>query len=140
MTPEQKANMLRWAQELETTEVKQTQQVLCNLQGEMCCMGIATEMWRKETGKGEWTRAWAGGVKKFKVDTQGFYETQYPTREICDYFGIETTAYGSAAGFPAAAYFAALNDTGRLSFAEIAGTIREKLEEREVPPPDANAI
>ena len=60
----------KWVEALTSGEFKQTKKHLRDTKGH-CCLGVLCEVYRKETGKGEWREA-AGGVIEFVwVDERG---------------------------------------------------------------------
>lgn len=59
-------NARKWVEALRSGEFKQGRERLRN-EGAYCCLGVACELYRRETGKGRWTRAEAfhlGSVAK----------------------------------------------------------------------------
>jgi len=104
---------------LRSGEIKQTRGAL-NVEGRMCCLGVACEVFRRETGQGEWKNSM--GCNGFGIGTTE-YNTFLLPPSVREWFGFtgsnpeiyggETTEYLDQS----AAYF---NDSLQESFDSIA--------------------
>lgn len=54
LTDEQKSNVRRWVVALRSGEYEQATRCLRDNGGRMCCLGVACDLYRKETGDGAW--------------------------------------------------------------------------------------
>lgn len=107
---------------LRSREFSQGRGALADKQGNYCCLGVACELFRRDTGEGRWTDS-SGSVKDYEV---GEYEGDgVLPRPVQEYYGFslddprlitviaeETDHYENVCA-------ASLNDEGK-TFAEIA--------------------
>lgn len=96
-----------------------------------CCMGVATDLWHRATGRGKWVATDDYGVYEFVLNDCAY--STLPPPEVVDYFGFrDANGRFSAAGTPwervaivttgravAEYYSTTVNDKGG-TFAEIA--------------------
>lgn len=84
-------NAKKWVAALRSGEFSQTQAVLRDLRG-YCCLGVLCEIFRRETGRGEWD------ARYFFVEDEGKrYESHTDlVRQVAQWVGLETVtaAYG----------------------------------------------
>ena len=80
-----KERILKWAEALESGQYVQSRGCLRVGQAsqEYCCLGVACEVFRKETGEGEWR---PGG---FYVDADSHSLTYLPS-SVVKWFGLES--------------------------------------------------
>jgi len=97
---------------LRSGEYKQTKQRLRNDEG-FCCLGVACDIYMKETGDGEWVKMALGSSQKFMIGEVGSM-TSLP-KPVAEWFGIQGLGYYNSSE----PHLAQLNDKGR-SFQEIA--------------------
>ena len=98
-----------WLNALSSGKYKQTSEVLQDSSG-FCCLGVACDVYMKETGKGEWI---VEDSRKVFLDSI----TRLPD-EVKNWFGF-STKYGDYDD----GMLTKLNDDERLSFSEIADII-----------------
>jgi hypothetical protein len=107
--------MQKWAALLESGEFTQTQQVLRDEQG-YCCLGVACELYRRETGQGRWDENSYHVVGRFFFrDDDGDANGELPTARVREWFGLSAGTMHR---------FAALNDNLQWTFAQIAAVVR----------------
>jgi len=119
----------KWVEALESGEFEQTEGAL--REGDSyCCLGVACEVFRRETGRGRWVNPEWGGPLEFRMEDGPFEEGSVAVMPVAvaRYFNIQsnpTLMYGSDRLkkdlYPAAS----LNDKG-VPFVEIARAIRER--------------
>jgi hypothetical protein len=107
-----KSRIRLWVKALESGQYKQTRATLHDKNG-YCCLGVACEVFKKATGRGQWTR-WKG----FVVGNQ--HSDVYLPRNVGAWFGFENIdpQLGESCATER-------NDTKRDSFQTIASAIRE---------------
>ena len=88
-----------------------------------CCLGVACELYRRETGKGEW--GIVGGLRYFSLDVNEHTNTYLPD-VVMGWLGL-TKNSGYFNGTGGIGSLAQMNDGGS-SFEEIAAKIREEPE------------
>jgi hypothetical protein len=118
MVPEVKA---KWLAALRSGEYTQAQERLKTYEGCFCCLGVLTDLYNKETGKGEWTPEDEGVVFSSGGDEEG---TVLPD-EVRIWAGLPICNPGVKVGDPDSPYnesLAELNDAGMV-FGEIADKI-----------------
>lgn len=59
-------NAKKWVEALRSGEFTQAQRTLQTKEQEYCCLGVACELYRRETGEGEW-------IERFDVSLTGLY-------------------------------------------------------------------
>lgn len=119
---EYRKRRLAWADALESGEYQQTQQQLRDgRKNAFCCLGVACEVYRKETGVGRWS---ADGV--FRIGTDDGYDLGLPPT-VAEWFGLEGRSLGSNELSPLlGAYYAhEWNDDKGATFADIAKMVRK---------------
>ena len=136
---------------LRSGEYKQTQGVLKDCDGGMCCLGVLSDIYAKETGKGKWDEtsvvdnnsmtschAFVIPVSEQKKSSN----TDFPASEVLDWAGFTRGEFGYAhrPSYPFATELAGENDHGK-TFPKIADMIDAKIaaeekakEERELTP------
>lgn len=121
MNPERKAE---WTAALRSGEYKQTNGFL-HRRGGFCCLGVACDLWNKETGKGEWKPF--SDCRDFVIQDERYaLEDRYsafPPNEVTNWLGVPYTE-----GYrpPSFLTLANMNDSGK-TFLEIADWIEENL-------------
>jgi hypothetical protein len=116
------ANARKWVNALRSGKYQQTNSYLRDSEG-YCCLGVACDLYHKETGKGKWVED--GGVFNFQL-ANGRKLSQHLPRSVADWLGIrdEWGSYGEDEGglFHS---LASRNDDG-FSFKEIADIVVKK--------------
>lgn len=121
----------RWAAALRSGEFKQGDCALRTVADEHCCLGVGCEVYRRETGQGEWRCR--GGVWEFCTPgrTPGYYgaldvESGCLPKVVRDWLGVESsnpvlrpTRNGDSHSA------SSWNDQHDASFAQIADMIEE---------------
>jgi hypothetical protein len=79
-------NAQKWVDALRSDEFKQGKQRLRTSDGGYCCLGVACEIYRRETGQGEWTED--NGFK-----TAGHHDRFVLPNAVSDWLGL-TAAQG----------------------------------------------
>lgn len=133
---------VKWAAELLSGEYEQGQKVLRTKDNEFCCIGVACDIYAKETGMGGWSSVpTTANVGTDDEDNEILGYTFFVEGEqqqlgfpdvVAEYFGINTdTGKGAgyrekpksgAHGYESNSSLATQNDAGK-SFADIAGII-----------------
>lgn len=121
MNPEVKA---KWVAALESGEFQQGQGQLRTMAGEFCCLGVLCEMYRRETGSGEWDES------KFITENERGKGT--PPEVVGKWAGFEGDYVNPEVFIDGLQQSVAeFNDGGGghspKTFAEIAAAIREQL-------------
>lgn len=125
LTKEQKQHLELWADALESGEYTQARCALNAGDNKMCCLGVACDVFRKQTGRGEWGEAGSAGRFHFHIGGKDSAAI-IPHPEIFEYFGLQDSPelpvydnkFLSQRGF----YYA--NDYEECTFEDIAQTIR----------------
>ena len=116
-------NAKKWVAALRSGEFKQTQGRLRRREDHdpsndgFCCLGVACELFRRETGKGVWRETYDRKFydRRFFFNTySGHSELSFVPRPVADWLGLNKTR--------ACLELTALNDTGE-SFERIADVI-----------------
>ena len=113
-------NFAKWKTALLSGEYAQTQDALRDSKG-FCCLGVACDVFMKETGRGHW-KEYGSGTITFVLDG-GEYEGE-PPEEVMQYFGFDRAV-------PLVKYrnhdvaVTYLNDGGTLPYSAGAGTARK---------------
>lgn len=89
-----------------------------------CCLGVACELFRKATGQGEWSPPNAvSGCAGFLIEGESVPVYSVLPSAVQQWFGFSSQSGGfDSSEYPTGALFR-LNDTRRLSFAQIADVI-----------------
>jgi hypothetical protein len=82
-----------------------------------CISGLACEVYRQDTGKGEWLLPYEDGILPFKVGHDRGWICA--PEEVLDYFGFTVCDEG---------YLQGLNDGDKYSFEQIATVIADRFE------------
>jgi len=124
-------NVEKWVEALESGEFEQTQGAL-RAGDSYCCLGVACEVYRRETGRGRWIQVEYTDTREFLAEDSPFEEGSVAVMPgpVARYFNIESNPslmYGSDDGKLKKSLYAAasLNDKG-VPFVEIARAIRER--------------
>ena len=89
-----------------------------------CCLGVACELYRRETGKGDW-EVGNNGKWRFRINVCGRSVTYLPNA-VVDWLGLASNSgYFKRAGVFVS--LASMNDDGK-SFQTIAATIKSEPE------------
>jgi len=109
-----------WAKALVSGDYAQAQGSLHDGGGGRCCLGVACEVFKKETGLGRWKRL-TGGKPEFYID-EASRSCNVPPLPVKRWFGMDssTVIIGDRRAIE-------LNDDLRVSFANIASLIHEHL-------------
>lgn len=109
-----------WIEALESGEFVQTRGMLRGNDDSYCVMGVACEVYRRETGQGAWTSG-RSGATGFTIRAWD-YNKAVPF-DVADWYGLATKngSYGEGESLMRD------NDIG-LSFAELAAIIRSEPE------------
>lgn len=105
---------------LESGEYKQGKLRLRNSNNQFCCLGVACDIFHKETSEGKWILT-DQNIYYFCIDGEEL-SSGMPSK-VCEYFGIKDSL-----GIYDSSYLSGLfndNDTGK-SFNEIADIIRSE--------------
>lgn len=117
MTDEQKGHVRLWVAALRSGEFKQATDML-RANDRYCCLGVACEVYRRETQRGEWRSS------SFYADT-GSSTTTMPLA-VVNWLGVERGSPITDSGVS----FVSMNDDDRDDFATIANAIeRQYLQE-----------
>lgn len=144
LTDQQKENVKLWLAALRSGEYDQQQAVLNNGFG-YCCLGVACDVYRKQTGKGNWidTTDSRGG---FTFDTGDVYNDVYINVEniesisVRDFFGFDDSNgfdippfYLGGKGTTMHIRLTEVNDELGMSFEEIADLVEKYILNGEKP-------
>lgn len=106
----------KWVDKLLSGEIEQAQSRL-RRDASMCCLGVACEVYRKETGEGEWSGSFFGKGNKGNM-------TFLPSF-VFDWYGLpDNDPYLFANDNFSQISTSALNDSYRFNFEEIAEAIK----------------
>lgn len=115
-------NALKVAEALESGEFKQARGALRSKNG-FCCLGVACEMHRRETGAGRWTMH-DEGDKVYRYEVDGIGMEGILPYAVAKWLGFATTNGGYTRHHPGDACLSSDNDRG-IPFSSIAQRIRE---------------
>ena len=124
----------KWAEALRSGEYKQGTSALL-MDNKHCCLGVLCEVYKKETGDGQWSQA-VGNSQATHITAALMFttingsDTQLPPNAVCNWAGMnEMNAYPPGVRYEGLfTHFAELNDKNRLSFDEIAELIEDQCE------------
>lgn len=85
-----------------------------------CCLGVACDVYMKETGKGEWREGEYITYKQPFVASGGIRHFDFPPHEVVEWFGFERHNPVLIKKPPHGETAAEVNDNGVYSFNEIA--------------------
>lgn len=124
MTAEQKAHIRKWVDALRSGRYQQGRGSLHGTPQEFCCLGVACDIYRQETGNGEWQSPFEFEEDDtyFMLDGQ-LYQSLPPTK-VDDYFGIDPIYHKPEFDLPK---FITMNDEDKLTFEQIADVIERTL-------------
>lgn len=108
-------NIKLWVSTLRSDAFQQGRQGLRLSQEQFCCLGVACELYRQSTGKGQWENK-PGGIYWFVLD--GLDHTGFLPNPVRAWLGIDDPRIERT--------LAALNDGGH-SFEDIANYIEKTL-------------
>jgi len=122
----------KWAEALRSGEYKQgTSALLMN--NKHCCLGVLCEVYKKETGDGQWTEATEESCGSHHITAALMFttikggDTQLPPNAVYNWAGMNDSnpvvRYGGLL-----THFTALNDKSLLTFDEIAEIIEKSYE------------
>lgn len=123
MTKTQKSRIQLLVSKLKSTKKRQTTGVLKDSTGAMCALGFACEVYRTETGKGEWAYTDSGEI--YFKDSGLLSCPELPPSSVSDWYGFgdtnpEVEAFSNSETMPVSE----LNDDG-WSFRRIAAAIEK---------------
>ena len=133
LSKKQKERIALWVKALRSGKFKQTRDVL-RRGDKFCCLGVACEIYRQETGKGKWvTSGEDSSCQTFQATKTDGNDVAIPYK-VCKWFGIkspegkirektENEAQNKADG----PYLSSMNDKGK-KFTTIARAIEANLE------------
>lgn len=104
-----------WVAALRSGKYKQAQGVLHNYHG-YCCLGVACELYRQDTGNGSWHSA-----REYIFVDDDDYENAVLTRRVADWLGLNVEI-DSVVHLPSGDSLAHMNDNG-YTFEQIADAI-----------------
>jgi hypothetical protein len=122
----------KWAEALRSSEYKQGTSALL-MDNKHCCLGVLCEVYKKETGDGQWKEADGNEMCGFHITAALMFttinggDTQLPPNAVYNWAGMNDSN-------PVVRYegllthFSELNDKNRLSFDEIAEIIEDQCE------------
>lgn len=112
----------KWAELLESGEFEQATGRLRNRDGDMCCLGVACELYRRETGRGAWVESEDGdGALAFALEAT--QDDGILPMEVTRWLGLDGESGGYLQGTRSLLQD---NDVKQMSFEQIAETIREE--------------
>ncbi len=120
MNPERKE---LWLAALESGEFEQGKRELRTSDGRYCCLGVACEVYRRETGDGSWLSDAFNSYDFKPGDGDSAWSSLPPA--VAEWYGLPSHD-PTVVGPNGREALAMLNDAGH-SFAEIAGWIRGQL-------------
>ena len=118
---------LKWIAALRSGEYKQGNGKLRTEDNKYCCLGVLSDLYNKETGKGQWLED-DGNAYSFKTN-ESVYSSSLCTLDVMKWAGIDSSACfvdGLDPKIYRARTLAYLNDNGT-SFKEIAKIIEKHL-------------
>lgn len=130
-------NVQKWLDALRSGDYEQGKSALRS-GDQYCCLGVACEVYRKETGQGEWQgRELAGGVTSIWAFRDGYDESSLLPSRVREWLGIKTVSanfnrpvLGNGTDDPCYTCYTLtdLNDCGDYTFTDIADFIETKPE------------
>lgn len=123
-------NTRKWIAALRSGEYVQDLGRLRNEKG-FCCLGVACDIYSKETGEGGWDMETdEGGDTEYLFAIDGIFEKDFLPRKVFEWFGLSTKEGRFQHSFPpsgtlARSTLARRNDIGS-SFAEIADILESE--------------
>lgn len=117
----------KWIDKLLSGEIVQGHGRLRTVDNKMCCLGVLCELYREETGNGEWILD--GDHYTFSPPGGFLGESNYPPESVWKWAGLKSASPGDKDGIPLALHND--GDRGRdiepLNFVSIANIIKEDL-------------
>lgn len=83
MKPEIKA---KWVEALRSGKYTQGREQLCTPDGKMCCLGVLTDLYIKETGEGAWCDP---GKAEYSSNTDVSIQSPYLPHPVCHWAGLD---------------------------------------------------
>lgn len=119
-------NAKKWIAALRSGEYKQGRQKLLTPEGGFCCLGVACDLYRKETGEGQWRVDGLSGNNIFVVN--GEYSVYWTPETIKEWLGLKTERGMFYDDAGEEQNLTILNDGAGLSLEEIAKVIESEPE------------
>lgn len=117
-------NAKKWVEALRSGEFQQVAGCLRDAgSGAMCCLGVACEVYRRDTGGGEWGGAEFDGASRFSVGDDG--NVSYLPDTVRKWLGLADPAGAYVVNVASMNALSSQNDEGA-SFTEIADIIESE--------------
>lgn len=107
---------------LRSGDYKQGRLSLRDTDDKFCCLGVACDVFRKETGVGEWEKDFRGG-DTYRFNASGSISGVGLPRRVQEYFGFKNLEGWIEHKSISLMY---MNDWERLTFEEIANILEEE--------------
>ncbi len=120
-----------WATELEKGEKKKTRSTLRRGEKSFCCLGVLCEIYRQETGEGEWIKDEDGLLFDDGISDSDAANLPRGVREWAEMAGASgATRFGSLMSMNHEEFYSlvSINDDTNKSFKDIAKIIRKNVE------------
>lgn len=114
-------NAKKWVEALRSGEFKQGTKHLRGFEETYCCLGVACEIYRRETGNGRWVTTYERQVWLFEADNTSIDYFMHPT--VQKWIGLREQL-GAASTMPGGS-LTALNDSCGYDFTAIADMIEK---------------